>query len=92
MLAWEQRAHGASKPGKGLSLLTMEQLSGQGLEVPADLWACTVSRWDREGRERGAGRRQAVQLMECFATRNFRCQDVALGSDRGCHTVRGWGL
>lgn len=57
MLAWEQRVHGASKPGKGLSLLTMEQLSGQGLEVPADLWACTVGGIEKEGKgEKGEGR------------------------------------
>lgn len=48
--------HGASKPGKGLPLLTMglarqlEQLCGQGLRFPAVLWACIVSRWDREER------------------------------------------
>lgn len=78
MRAWEQRMHRGPEPGKGLPLPTMglagqlEQLSDQGLRIPAGLCVFIVSRWDREGRERGAGRRQAganfreVNEMFCY--------------------------
>lgn len=34
----------------------------------------------------------AGQLINCFATRHFRCQDVALGSEGGRGSVGGWHL
>lgn len=47
----------------------------------------------KKGRE---GSRQqgltAGQLIKCFATHNFRCQDVAPGSEGGRGSVRGQSL
>lgn len=47
--------HEASELGKGLPPLSvgrvgqLGQLSCQGLELLAALWACTACRWDNEG-------------------------------------------